>query len=53
MSQGTNGSGETAAPTATDGPEAHLAALRLQGRNFLLALYKALRSIKLYPMDNA
>ncbi len=53
MSQATNGSGETVLPTATGGPEAQLAALRVQGRNFLLALYKALRSIKLYPMDNA
>ncbi len=53
MSQATNGSGETVLPTATSGPEDQLAALRVQGRNFLLALYKVLRSIKLYPMDNA
>ena len=53
MSQATKGAGETPAPTATDGAEVHDAALRLRGRSFLLALYKALRSIKLYPMDNA
>ena len=53
MSQATNGQGETPIPIAANSPQAHLAALRLQGRNFLLALYKALRSIKLYPMDNA
>ena len=53
MSQATNGSSETPAPAAKDGPEVHDAALRVRGRSFLLALYKALRSIKLYPRDNA
>ena len=53
MSQTTNGSGETTAPTAKDGPDIHDAALRVRGRSFLLALYKVLRSIKLYPMGNA
>ena len=53
MSQATNGSGETPASTAADGPKVHDVALRLRGRSFLLALYKVLRSIKLYPMDNA
>ena len=52
MSQLTNGSGGNAIPTAGDGPGVPDAALRLRGRSFLLALYKALRSIKLYPMDN-
>ena len=58
MSQVTNGSGETDTPDATavanavEGPEGDDSALRLRGRAFLLALYKALRSIKLYPMDN-
>ena len=53
MSQGTNGSGGTAAPTATAGAGAQDAALRARGRSFLLALHRALRSIKLYPADNA
>ncbi len=53
MSQATNGSGEIPAPTATDGPEIHDAALRIRGRSFLLALYKTLRSIALYPIENA
>ena len=53
MSQTTNGSGETTAPSAADGREIHDAALRVRGRSFLLALYKALRSIKLYPTGNA
>ena len=53
MSRATNGSGETSAPTATDGPEIHDAALRIRGRSFLLALYKTLRSITLYPIENA
>lgn len=53
MSQVTNRAGGTATPTATDGAGARDAALRVRGRGFLLALYKALRSIKLYPMDNA
>ena len=62
MSEPTNGSGETAdptatttpaAPTGTEGPEVPDVALRLRGRSFLLALYKTLRSIKLYPIENA
>ena len=53
MSEPTNESGEPRAPAAEDGPEAHDAALRIRGRSFLLALYKTLRSVKLYPMDNA
>ena len=53
MSEPTNAPGGTQAPTASAGPEAHNAALRVRGRSFLMALSKALRSIKLYPSDNA
>ena len=53
MTQATNGSGGREARTATDGAQAHDAALRVRGRGFLRALYRALRSIKLYPEDNA
>ena len=53
MSRATHGSGETPAPAATGLPETQDAALRLLGRRFLLALYKTLRNIKLYPIENA
>ena len=68
MSETTNGSGDEATPAApvapdaptapvvpapTEGPDVPDAALRLRGRSFLLALYKSLRSIKLYPIENA
>ncbi len=53
MSQATNGSGETPAAAVADGPEIPDAALRIRGRSFLVAFYKALKSIKLYPHENA
>jgi len=39
--------------TAVDEAEVPDTGLRLRGRRFLLALYKAKRSIKLYPIENA
>lgn len=53
MNGSTNGSGETPGPAAAGGPGTHDPGLRVRGRNFLLALYKTLRSIKLYPIENA
>lgn len=40
------------APQAEESPEVANGALRLRGRRFLLDLYKALRSVKLYPIEN-
>ena len=50
MSELTNGSGEMAA--ATGDPDIRDAGLRVRGRSFLLALYKTLRNITLYPIEN-
>ncbi len=49
MSEPTNESDETA---ATGDPEVQDAGPRVRGRSFLLAFYKTMRSITLYPIEN-
>ena len=51
MSERTNGSDEMAA--ATGDRDVHDAGLLIRGRSFLLALYKAMKTITLYPIENS
>ena len=51
MSEPTNGSDEMAA--ATGDRDVHEAGLLIRGRSFLLALYKAMKTITLYPIENS
>ena len=65
MSESTNGADQgtaapqTAAPdtvpdtAASEEPKLHQAELRVRGRGFLLAFYKTMRTITLYPIENA